>query len=465
MTIALQLSSGQTLSLPASLGSATTYVVLEQGGWFEKEWRFVIEHLAEGVVVDIGANLGLYAVPLAARGARVFAYEPAAATRALLEESVRLNRLTSLAPVDVALSNRSGEGFLRLDAGGTEYNSVSQEAAGEPIRLSTLDAEAKRLRWKSVDFVKLDAEGEELNILAGGGAFFDRFSPLVMFEINNAGVPNTGLREAFEAKGYAVYRLLGDGSLLVPWRADEHQDFELNLFAAKPDRARTLADRGLLCLELTDGPVDPAAWRWVLAQPYLAAFGPGREPQPDYALALSALGLWRNRQAPLGLRCSALRFAVATLNRLCAAEPTVWRLATLARAEFELGRQASALGALSAIRGNGRLEPREPFLAPCPRYDALDPAGREDEWFSAAILEQRERLSSHSTAFHPSDPILGDLAASALASDEIRRRLALQLARRGEPAPQALCDKIRAAAEPNAERFTPDDLALLARAL
>ena len=124
--IQLQLVTGQVLGLPATLSSVTTYVVLEQGGWFEKEWRFVVEHLAAGAtVIDIGANLGLYAVPMAAHGARVFAYEPTAETRGMLQESRRLNGVEeALTVIDRALSNRSGEGWLRIDSGGGEYNSV-----------------------------------------------------------------------------------------------------------------------------------------------------------------------------------------------------------------------------------------------------------------------------------------------------------------------------------------------------
>ena len=39
--LSLRLSDGTTIVVPASLNSITTYVVLEQEAWFEKEMAFL----------------------------------------------------------------------------------------------------------------------------------------------------------------------------------------------------------------------------------------------------------------------------------------------------------------------------------------------------------------------------------------------------------------------------------------
>ena len=85
----LRTSDGVTLAVPASLQSITAYVLLEQESWFEKEMTFLRRWLRPGMtVIDIGANLGVYSLPMArlvgSKG-QVFAYEPGSETRSVLE--------------------------------------------------------------------------------------------------------------------------------------------------------------------------------------------------------------------------------------------------------------------------------------------------------------------------------------------------------------------------------------------
>src|SRR6266545_1367609 len=90
-TLSLQTTDGVTIVVPASLQSITAYVLLEQESWFEKEVAFVRHWLQPGMMaIDVGANLGVYSLPIAARvgpSGRVFAYEPASLTRELLARS------------------------------------------------------------------------------------------------------------------------------------------------------------------------------------------------------------------------------------------------------------------------------------------------------------------------------------------------------------------------------------------
>jgi len=53
--LSLRLSDGTTIVVPASLNSITTYVVLEQEAWFEKEMAFLARWLRPGMTaIDIG---------------------------------------------------------------------------------------------------------------------------------------------------------------------------------------------------------------------------------------------------------------------------------------------------------------------------------------------------------------------------------------------------------------------------
>src|SRR5882757_8753412 len=149
--LSLRLSDGTTIVVPASLNSITTYVVLEQEAWLEKEMAFLACWLRPGMTaIDIGANLGIYSLPMArlvAPDGGVFSYEPAS-----------------------ELSRLAGSGS-------------SGTAPSESVQITCLDLEEGARDWRSIDFVKIDAEGEEERILTGGRSFFERHSPLVMFEV------------------------------------------------------------------------------------------------------------------------------------------------------------------------------------------------------------------------------------------------------------------------------------------
>src|SRR5262249_13195716 len=138
-------------------------------------------------------------------------------------------------------------------AASTELRALGSAGTGERVRITSLDLESAVRPWSSVDFVKVDAEGEEERILAGGKNFFATRSPLVMFEINGGDKVNERLRAIFPAIGYKLFRQLAGAPVLVPVDVAQPLDgYELNLFAAKPDRVRAMSQRGLLVEDIVN---------------------------------------------------------------------------------------------------------------------------------------------------------------------------------------------------------------------
>src|SRR5262249_20811592 len=152
----------------------------------------------------------------------VWSYEPTSATAALLRRSVQSNGFAHVTLRQMALSNRQGTARLRLEEN-AELNALSEDVAGntEEVQLATLDGESGTQRFGTIDFVKLDAEREEVNILAGGEKFFAAQSPLVLFELKHGEAVNTALLEAFLSRSYRLYRLIGPDRLLVPFSMGE----------------------------------------------------------------------------------------------------------------------------------------------------------------------------------------------------------------------------------------------------
>jgi FkbM family methyltransferase len=191
--LTLRMVDGTHIVVPASLEAITTYVILEQESWFEKETAFLARWLRPGMtVLDIGANLGVYSLPMARAvgpDGQVFAYEPASAPRRLLALSKAKNEAANLHVIAAALSDGDREGQLVLGSS-SELNSLQGSGPSETVQITSLDSEQRSRNWLAIDFIKIDAEGEEERILAGAQAFFSERSPLVMFEVKAADKPN-----------------------------------------------------------------------------------------------------------------------------------------------------------------------------------------------------------------------------------------------------------------------------------
>jgi FkbM family methyltransferase len=440
----IESGAGQTYSAPATLTCISTYVLLEQERWFEIEADFLDQYLADGMtVIDIGANIGLYTVPMAkavAVNGRVFAYEPGTTNLHHLVRNIELNELGNVDVSSCALSNYAGTASLNINASGELNSIVSGDAdlsTTESVKVTTLDAEMQRAKWASIDFVKMDAEGQEARIVAGSRRFFHDFSPLVMYEVKHG--RDTGgeqLRWTFAALGYETYRLLGDGSMLVPVASDERLDgFQLNLFAAKPDRAQKLAASGLAALSI--GPTILAdgeradALAAMLNQPYARSFEmtlDDIEPCP-YADALAGYAAYRflDDLAP-DRRYALLEAAFRQLNGFCQANASPAALATLARVANDLGARHVAVSALSKVAQMSGIAIDHPFFPASRRFEFIDPGDTPELWFKAAACEQLELSRTYSSQFESETSPLESLkwlCDGAYASSEILRRTIL----------------------------------------
>jgi FkbM family methyltransferase len=213
--------------LPPDLRVTTSFVIAEQGEWFEEELEFAATHLARpgAAVLDIGASYGLYSLALSAAVApsgTVTSFEPHPGSVKALTASLTANDCSNVVLAATALSDRVGtarlacsetpelsvlhpygsgsggaearEGGAALAAvagGGADQDSGTLGAGGVVVPVTTLDryAAESELALHDVSFVKMDVEGSEAAVVRGGHQLFgpDGPSPVVLFEVSNAG--------------------------------------------------------------------------------------------------------------------------------------------------------------------------------------------------------------------------------------------------------------------------------------
>ena len=438
----VRVKGGGEICVPAA-PSISSYVLIEQEDWFEKEILFVRRLLRPGMrAVDVGANYGTYTLAMAqavAPEGRVWAYEPTSATARYLRKTIARNGLANVEMTQAGLSDRTGSGRLRLEAQ-AETNRLVPEGDGEEVSLTTLDAESSLRAWGRIDFIKMDAEGGELDIVRGGERFFAEQSPLVMFERRAAEGENEGVQSGFLSHGYTLFKLIGPDSCLVPIGRDERFDaFDLNLFACKSDRADSLASAGLLtttCAATFDAPASLGldVWR---GQDFAGSFADVRmKVNPRYQRALDAYAVWRDVARPLAQRCGALLAAADILRSLAAETQNVAVLSTTARVVYEAGMRMLALDCLNRMLGLVRGRPPkldEPFWPASARYDRMRPGADRGIWFLAATLEAYEERRAFSSQFAAPDTLAGLdwLAGTRYASPAMERRRQLMAIRTG----------------------------------
>lgn len=143
------------------------------------------------VVVDVGAHIGTFTVPLARRvgpSGRVTAFEPAAVNRALLAENVEQNDAADVVAVRGELVGSEGGDAYRptVPAGNTGAAAFESDdrTVASPLPRTTLDAWWAAEGRPPVEVLKIDVEGMELDVLRGAEELLSKRHPLVMVELD-----------------------------------------------------------------------------------------------------------------------------------------------------------------------------------------------------------------------------------------------------------------------------------------
>lgn len=171
------------------------------GGYYEQFEVSLFERLAAlgGHVVDVGANIGVYACTGAARlpeGGRLTAFEPVPENLGHLRANVTRNGLDDRVEIAaVAVGESAGELTLHLSAEQSGKHSADARNAGPgassvTVPMTTLD---ERLGDAGADLVKIDVEGYEGFVLRGAPTTLAA-EPTLMFELHpelqaNCGFP------------------------------------------------------------------------------------------------------------------------------------------------------------------------------------------------------------------------------------------------------------------------------------
>lgn len=214
------------------------------------EW--LVASLAPTMTVfDVGSNVGAYAIPIAQRitSGKVYAFEPSRSTFSTLRKNLKLNSLSNVVPIQVALMDKVGKAQLNINVRGRDgLNTLgipshpeSRVVGEESVRTSTIDEFIRAQNIGKVDVMKIDVEGAELFVLRGASGLLERSdAPLIILEAQamcTAGFSYhpVELTWYLEQRAFKVFALSLDKHPLFRRAADT--GFNQMMVAVKPSHA------------------------------------------------------------------------------------------------------------------------------------------------------------------------------------------------------------------------------------
>lgn len=188
------------LRIITDLATHRAYIV----GTYEPENLAAIKQVCRSgmTAVDIGAHEGyltLVMATLVGNTGRVIAFEPLPQNFERLSQTIALNDLHHIALYQMALSDgTNARAWFHANAQSSSMGKLIENGqiadTALEINVSSLDQVAGTSKITSIDFVKIDVEGHDLEVLNGMREVIDRFAPSILIEFHS--------EELFES-GYA----------------------------------------------------------------------------------------------------------------------------------------------------------------------------------------------------------------------------------------------------------------------
>jgi FkbM family methyltransferase len=194
------------------------------------------------VAIDVGANAGYYAIPLATQFRRVIAFEPVEDVFTKLRNNVNLNQLDNVELHQAAVSDFDGQtifytqesidGDFNLNLGLSSLIQREKYFKSEiQVNVVSLD---KFLNGVAVDFIKVDVEGSEYQVFLGAINLIRSSKPIILWEASTNLSKFNVLRcyDLLASTGYTNYLVEGNLELSPISREDlQNLDFDVNILS------------------------------------------------------------------------------------------------------------------------------------------------------------------------------------------------------------------------------------------
>lgn len=184
--------------------------ILKQGGHHQAQdlelYKFFVNK--NSIFVDVGAHIGTISIPMARHVKKVMSFEASRSTYLFLCKNIKINKLENIYAVNLGIGAKDELANINtkpVDRGSWFLEKKTKNESGQIVTISTLDKNVKK-----ADFVKIDVEGMELEVLSGGSNLLRKETPILFLEINYAQLRKNGaapknIQDFLEKSQYTIY--------------------------------------------------------------------------------------------------------------------------------------------------------------------------------------------------------------------------------------------------------------------
>jgi len=207
-------------------------LLLSSGEFEKKEMEVCKEYISESSnVLDLGANIGLHSIYFSGlvKNGLVLAFEPSLETFGFLVRNVA--NIPNIVPINIAASGKGAiaDFFHTTDNAYSGLKDTRRKGVTKVLKVPCMqiDDVVSGLCLDRVDFVKIDVEGLEFDVLKGMIEVIERFSPVIFCEIYSGNNSNQEPEETVRFlidKGYRA-QVICNGKLV---EYEKHDDIFYN---------------------------------------------------------------------------------------------------------------------------------------------------------------------------------------------------------------------------------------------
>jgi FkbM family methyltransferase len=161
-------------------------------GYTDADYNSVLADLKTArVILDIGANIGnssLYYTSINP-DAQILAFEPHPDTYKLAAENLKLNKFPNIHLINIGLGEKRET--LKLyevndnNPGMNRILTAENDFPFKTIEVDRLDNVCREQNIDKIDFIKIDVEGFEYSVLAGGKEVIQKSKPVLFIELDD----------------------------------------------------------------------------------------------------------------------------------------------------------------------------------------------------------------------------------------------------------------------------------------
>lgn len=168
---------------PVNNNSAVVKSLLKNKIWEKKLIPYFEQYIdKDSVVIDIGAYIGSHTILMSKMAHKVYSFEPQKLAGKCLMKTIEENNLNNVKFYNIGLFNYKGINHIQTNNDGDASMVVPRKTPFKleyPVQVDRLDNLVK----DPIDFMKIDCEGAEFEVLEGAKNIIHIYKPVICIEV------------------------------------------------------------------------------------------------------------------------------------------------------------------------------------------------------------------------------------------------------------------------------------------